>query len=118
MILLSAALQDWDTIAYHLAWGRWLPFKIDGDVYDVSSNRRVYGPGGSYHIMYVFSYDLVFPSLIASCSLMHCRAGKDAARAYGTGCFQAHQTHDLRGLSEKELKVRQRNCLRIAAPAY
>ncbi|TFY81480.1 hypothetical protein EWM64_g2541 [Hericium alpestre] len=24
---------------------------IDGDVYDVSSNRRVYGPGGSYHIM-------------------------------------------------------------------
>lgn len=55
---------------------------IDGDVYDVSSNRRVYGPGGSYHIM----------------------AGKDAARAYGTGCFQAHQTHDLRGLSEKELK--------------
>jgi hypothetical protein len=24
---------------------------IDGDVYDVSKNRRVYGPGGSYHAL-------------------------------------------------------------------
>ncbi|EIM88392.1 cytochrome b5 [Stereum hirsutum FP-91666 SS1] len=55
---------------------------IDGDVFDVSDNRRVYGPGGSYHIM----------------------AGKDAARAFGTGCFQTHQTHDLRGLTESELR--------------
>ncbi|KAI0034435.1 cytochrome b5-like heme/steroid binding domain-containing protein [Vararia minispora EC-137] len=55
---------------------------IDGDVYDVSSNRRVYGPGGSYHNM----------------------AGVDAARAFGTGCFAAHRTHDLRGLSERELR--------------
>ncbi|TFY60712.1 hypothetical protein EVG20_g7322 [Dentipellis fragilis] len=55
---------------------------IDGEVYDVSSNPRVYGPGGSYHIM----------------------AGKDAARAFGTGCFATHQTHDLRGLSESELR--------------
>lgn len=33
------------------------------------------------------------------------RAGKDAARAYGTGCFSTHLTHDVRGLSEQELKV-------------
>jgi len=55
---------------------------IDGDVFDVSSNSRVYGPGGSYHHM----------------------SGKDAARAFGTGCFADHQTHDLRGLSESELR--------------
>ncbi|QRW15987.1 cytochrome b5 [Rhizoctonia solani] len=57
---------------------------IDGDVYDVSEGRRIYGPGGSYHSF----------------------AGKDAARAYTTGCFQTHLTHDTRGLNEKELGVR------------
>ncbi|KAI0921983.1 hypothetical protein AcW1_004184 [Taiwanofungus camphoratus] len=55
---------------------------IDGDVYDVSANRATYGPGGAYHML----------------------AGKDAARAYGTGCFSTHLTHDVRGLSEQELK--------------
>ena len=55
---------------------------IDGDVYDVSEGRRIYGPGGSYSSF----------------------AGKDAARAYTTGCFQTHLTHDIRGLNEKELK--------------
>jgi len=55
---------------------------IDGDVYDVSSNRLTYGPGGSYHIF----------------------AGRDAARAYATGCFQTHLTHDTRDLDEKELQ--------------
>ena len=35
------------------------------------------------------------------------RAGRDAARAYGTGCFKTHHTHDLRGLSESELRVRR-----------
>jgi len=54
---------------------------IDSEVYDVSANRRTYGPGGSYHFM----------------------AGKDAARAFVTGCFQTHQTHDLRGLDKEEL---------------
>ncbi|KAF8529278.1 cytochrome b5 [Hysterangium stoloniferum] len=53
---------------------------IDHDVYDVSSNRRTYGPGGAYEFM----------------------AGKDAARAFATGCFKEHRTHDLRGLNEKE----------------
>lgn len=55
---------------------------IDGDVYDVSTNRLTYGPGGSYHIF----------------------AGKDAARAYATGCFQTHLTHDIRDLDEGELQ--------------
>lgn len=55
---------------------------IDGDVYDVSSNRRIYGPGGSYALM----------------------AGVDAARAFGTGCFKEHRTYDQRGLSEGEIQ--------------
>lgn len=29
----------------------------------------------------------------------------DAARAFGTGCFKDHRTHDLRGLSESEIKA-------------
>ncbi|KAI0052562.1 cytochrome b5 [Auriscalpium vulgare] len=55
---------------------------IDGDVYDVTTNRRVYGAGGSYALM----------------------AGVDAARAFGTGCFKEHRTHDLRGLTEDEMR--------------
>ncbi|KAJ9104550.1 hypothetical protein QFC21_002047 [Naganishia friedmannii] len=54
---------------------------IDGDVYDVTASRRIYGPLGPYHVM----------------------AGRDASRAFITGCFQTHLTHDLRGLSSKEL---------------
>ncbi|GAA5848860.1 hypothetical protein JCM3766R1_003342 [Sporobolomyces carnicolor] len=54
---------------------------IDGDVYDVSAGRDSYGPGGAYHAF----------------------AGKDAARAFVTGCFKTHLTHDLRGFTAKEL---------------
>ncbi|KAK4047751.1 hypothetical protein OIV83_005259 [Microbotryomycetes sp. JL201] len=56
---------------------------LDGDVFDVSSGNgpSTYGPGGSYHHF----------------------AGKDAARAYVTGCFKTHLTHDLRGLTPKQL---------------
>jgi hypothetical protein len=32
----------------------------------------------------------------------------DAARAFGTGCFKDHRTHDLRGLSEGEIHVSTR----------
>lgn len=53
-----------------------------GDVYDVTLGGGWYGKGGSYHHF----------------------AGKDAARAYVTGCFQDHLTHDTRGLSEEQLK--------------
>ncbi|KAJ7283370.1 cytochrome b5-like heme/steroid binding domain-containing protein [Mycena rebaudengoi] len=59
----------------HPAW-----LAIDGDVYDVSKGAA-YQPGGSYHFM----------------------AGIDAARAFGTGCFETHRTHDLRGLSAEEM---------------
>ncbi|KAI8147261.1 cytochrome b5-like heme/steroid binding domain-containing protein [Fennellomyces sp. T-0311] len=55
---------------------------VDGDVYDVTKGAGWYGYGGSYHHF----------------------AGRDAARAYVTGCFQDHLTHDLRGLSEAQLK--------------
>ncbi|KAF9451999.1 cytochrome b5 [Macrolepiota fuliginosa MF-IS2] len=54
---------------------------FDGEVFDVTKGRA-YQPGGSYHHF----------------------AGADAARAFATGCFKDHKTHDLRGLSEAELK--------------
>lgn len=54
---------------------------IDGQVFDVTEGRKFYGPGGSYSFF----------------------AGKDAARAYATGCFETHLTHDLRGLSPEQL---------------
>jgi hypothetical protein len=39
-------------------------------------------------------------------ALLQLRAGKDAARAFATGCFKEHQTHDIRDLDEDELRVR------------
>lgn len=35
-------------------------------------------------------------------------AGRDGARAFVTGCFKTHLTHDIRGFSEKEQKVGSR----------
>ncbi|KAJ8097020.1 cytochrome b5-like heme/steroid binding domain-containing protein [Lipomyces tetrasporus] len=49
---------------------------LNGSVYDVTENGRTYGPGGPYHHF----------------------AGRDAARAFVTGCFTTDLTHDLRGL--------------------
>ncbi|GAA6048255.1 hypothetical protein JCM3770_006506 [Rhodotorula araucariae] len=55
---------------------------IDGDVYDISDGgMRNYGPGAPYHVF----------------------AGRDAVRAFVTGCFQTHLTHDLRGLTASQL---------------
>lgn len=65
----------------HPPYGTFLA--VDGDVYDVSSSAT-YAPGGSYHHF----------------------AGKDAGRAYVTGCFKTDLTHDLRGLTDAELTVR------------
>ncbi|TIC21115.1 cytochrome b5 [Wallemia mellicola] len=54
---------------------------VDGLVFDVSANKRIYGPGGMYHAA----------------------TGKDAARAFVTNCFKDQATYDTRGLDEKEL---------------
>ncbi|KAF8204831.1 cytochrome b5-like heme/steroid binding domain-containing protein [Pholiota molesta] len=61
--------------------GRPLYLAIDGDVYDVSQGKA-YQEGGSYHHF----------------------VGTDAARAFGTGCFKDHRTHDIRGMTEAELR--------------
>lgn len=52
---------------------------IEGEVFDVTQGRA-YQPGGSYSIL----------------------AGKEGARAFGTGCFREHMTHDTRGLDPEE----------------
>ncbi|KAM7212813.1 membrane-associated progesterone-binding protein 4 [Rhypophila decipiens] len=56
---------------------------INGTIYDVSSNARTYGPGGSYHWF----------------------AGCDASRAYVTGCFAEDRTPDMRGVEEMYLPI-------------
>jgi len=55
---------------------------VNGEIFDVSEGAPYYGKGGSYQFF----------------------AGKDAARAYTTGCFETHLTHDLRGLTQAQLK--------------
>ena len=62
----------------------WVTLRFSGDVYDVSANRRLYGPGGGYGFF----------------------AGKDAARAFVTGCFKEDLTHDVRGLDPSQLEAR------------
>ncbi|KAI1275739.1 putative heme binding protein [Xylaria sp. FL0933] len=56
---------------------------INGTIYDVSSNRRTYGPDGSYRYF----------------------AGVDAARSYVTGCFAEDRTADMRGVEEMYLPL-------------
>lgn len=51
---------------------------VAGKVYDVSAKPQTYGPLGAYGFF----------------------AGRDAARAYVTGCFQTDLTHDLRNLDQ------------------
>lgn len=56
---------------------------VNGTVFDVSANRAIYGPGGSYNFF----------------------AGRDATRAFVTGCFQEDRTPDLVGVEEMFLPV-------------
>ncbi|KAF1939914.1 hypothetical protein EJ02DRAFT_407561 [Clathrospora elynae] len=49
---------------------------LNGTIYDVSISPKTYGPGGSYHFF----------------------AGRDAARAFLTGCFAEDAVPDLRGV--------------------
>lgn len=65
---------------------------INGTVYDVSASPHTYGPGGSYSFF----------------------SGKDASRAFITGCFQQDLTYDLRGLEDYNYvpaKIVKRNIL-------
>ncbi|EAU84286.1 hypothetical protein CC1G_01282 [Coprinopsis cinerea okayama7 len=61
--------------------GKPIYLSIDGEVYDVTKGAA-YQKGGSYHIL----------------------AGREGARAFATGCFREHMTHDTRGLDEEERK--------------
>jgi predicted heme/steroid binding protein len=49
---------------------------LNGTIYDVSANPRIYGPGGMYNVF----------------------AGRDAARGFVTGCFAEDNVPDLRGV--------------------
>jgi predicted heme/steroid binding protein len=49
---------------------------IDGEIFDVSTGRKFYGPGGSYHFF----------------------AGHDATRAFVTSCFDVDISPDIRGV--------------------
>lgn len=51
---------------------------LNSSIYDVSAGPRHYGPGGTYHFF----------------------AGRDATRAFVTGCFDEDLTGDLRGAEE------------------
>jgi predicted heme/steroid binding protein len=55
---------------------------IMGQVYDVTSGKRIYGPGGSYHFF----------------------AGRDASRAFVTGKFKEDLNDDVRDLSAQDMK--------------
>ncbi|KAG9557886.1 cytochrome b5, partial [Aureobasidium melanogenum] len=77
---------------------------LNGTIYDVSAGRHVYGPGGSYNFF----------------------AGRDATRAFITGCFQEDLTPDIRGAeltyipvdddtpSKAEMKKRRERDTRLA----
>ncbi|KEF53199.1 uncharacterized protein A1O9_10647 [Exophiala aquamarina CBS 119918] len=56
---------------------------INGKIFDVSAGRHTYGPGGSYHVF----------------------AGRDATRAFVTGCFLEDRTGDMRGAEEIYIPV-------------
>ncbi|EFX06317.1 heme steroid-binding domain protein [Grosmannia clavigera kw1407] len=56
---------------------------IDGNIYDVSKGRHIYGPGGSYHWF----------------------AGVDASRGFVTGCFSTDRNGDLRGVEDMFLPL-------------
>ncbi|KAG0144148.1 hypothetical protein CROQUDRAFT_65321 [Cronartium quercuum f. sp. fusiforme G11] len=56
---------------------------IDGNVYNMDKNKAIYGPGGTYHHF----------------------AGKDASRAFVTGCFKTGLTYDTRGFTKQQQKA-------------
>jgi len=71
------SLTDADLVLYNGADpSKPIYLALNGTIYDVSASPQTYGPGGSYHVF----------------------AGKDAARAFITGCFAEDAVPDLRGV--------------------
>ncbi|KAJ5682937.1 hypothetical protein N7462_006102 [Penicillium macrosclerotiorum] len=56
---------------------------VNGSIFDVSANPMIYGPGGSYNFF----------------------TGRDATRAFVTGCFKEDLTPDLIGVEEMFMPV-------------
>lgn len=56
---------------------------VNSTIFDVSANRMMYGPGGHYNFF----------------------TGRDATRAFVTGCFQEDLTHDLSGVEEMFIPI-------------
>jgi predicted heme/steroid binding protein len=56
---------------------------INGTIFDVSANPGIYGPGGGYHFF----------------------SGRDATRAFVTGCFQDDLTQDMTGVEELYIPI-------------
>lgn len=56
---------------------------VNGSIFDVSANPVIYGPGGSYNFF----------------------AGRDAMRAFVTGCFKEDLTTDMIGVEEMFLPI-------------
>ncbi|KAJ6160376.1 hypothetical protein N7470_003772 [Penicillium chermesinum] len=56
---------------------------VNGSIFDVSANPRMYGPGGAYGFF----------------------SGRDATRAFVTGCFKEDLTPDLVGVEQMFLPI-------------
>ncbi|KAL4873816.1 hypothetical protein BDV12DRAFT_159665 [Aspergillus spectabilis] len=56
---------------------------VNGTIFDVSANPHMYGPGGGYHFF----------------------SGRDATRAFVTGCFAEDITDDLTGVEEMFIPI-------------
>lgn len=56
---------------------------LNGTIIDVSANPGIYGPGGGYHFF----------------------VGKDATRAFVTGCFQEDLTGDMTGVEQLYIPI-------------
>ncbi|PGH26474.1 hypothetical protein AJ80_01787 [Polytolypa hystricis UAMH7299] len=56
---------------------------VNSTIFDVSASRHTYGPGGSYSFF----------------------AGRDATRAFVSGCFRDDLTPDIRGLEQMHIPV-------------
>ncbi|KAJ6789077.1 hypothetical protein PWT90_00379 [Aphanocladium album] len=63
--------------------GKPLYLAVNGTIFDVSNGLNMYGVGGSYHFF----------------------VGRDASRAYVSGCFKEDLTADMRGLEEMYLPI-------------